>query len=274
MSSTCRRAPFKRHGAHRLGRACDRNRRDRACSSRRRKTRRVREHGRAVALRHQRSRENRCRGCARRSISRCGPRPTSGSRQHGLRANSRVELPPGRYQVRVGVRESGAGEMGTVFYDLDVPDFGREPLDDERVAADRPIRAARHARCRPTTGRASCFRARRPAAAAFTTSDDAGAVCRNLRRRAGEIAPRIDVTTRLIAESGSEVSVARDELSGGAAAGRDKSATYTLSRSIPLRDVAPGAICCGSRPSGEATPTGSPCARRRSRWSRTRISGS
>ena len=32
------------------------------------------------------------------------------------------------HQVRVGVRESGAGEMGTVFYDLDVPDFWREPL--------------------------------------------------------------------------------------------------------------------------------------------------
>ena len=46
-------------------------------------------------------------------------------KQHGLRANPRVELPPGRYQLRVGVREGGAGEMGTVFYDLDVPDFTR-----------------------------------------------------------------------------------------------------------------------------------------------------
>ena len=50
-------------------------------------------------------------------------------KQHGLRANPRIDLPPGRYQLRVGVSESGAGEMGTVFYDLDVPDFAREPID-------------------------------------------------------------------------------------------------------------------------------------------------
>ena len=45
--------------------------------------------------------------------------------------------------------------------------------------------------------------------------------------------------SKLIAESGREVSVARDELSG-VAAGRDKSATYGLSRTIPLREVPPG----------------------------------
>ena len=44
-------------------------------------------------------------------------------RTQGLRLNPRVPLPPGRYQLRIGVRESGAGEMGSVFYDLDVPDF-------------------------------------------------------------------------------------------------------------------------------------------------------
>ena len=49
-------------------------------------------------------------------------------KQYGLRANPRIELPSGRYQLRIGVRESGAGEMGTVFYDLDVPDFARGRL--------------------------------------------------------------------------------------------------------------------------------------------------
>ena len=48
------------------------------------------------------------------------------------------------------------------------------------------------------------------------------------------------MTTRLIAESGKEVSVARDELAGGVAAAREKFATFGLSRSIPLRDVPPG----------------------------------
>ena len=47
------------------------------------------------------------------------------------------------------------------------------------------------------------------------------------------------MTTRLIAESGQEISVAKDELAG-AAAGRDKSATYGYTKVIPLRDVPPG----------------------------------
>ena len=42
--------------------------------------------------------------------------------------NPRIALPPGRYQLRVGVRETGAGEMGSVFYDLQVPDYNASGL--------------------------------------------------------------------------------------------------------------------------------------------------
>ena len=45
----------------------------------------------------------------------------------GLRVQSRLELPPGSYQLRVAVRESG-GRTGSVFYDLFVPDFAKDPL--------------------------------------------------------------------------------------------------------------------------------------------------
>ena len=45
----------------------------------------------------------------------------------GMRVQSRLELPPGSYQLRVAVRESG-GRTGSVFYDLFVPDFAKDPL--------------------------------------------------------------------------------------------------------------------------------------------------
>jgi hypothetical protein len=32
-------------------------------------------------------------------------------------------LPPGRYQLRVAAAEAGAGRAGSVFHDMDVPDF-------------------------------------------------------------------------------------------------------------------------------------------------------
>jgi len=46
----------------------------------------------------------------------------------GVRANPRVTLAPGRYQVRIGAREDPSGRLGSVFYDLQVPDFSKDPL--------------------------------------------------------------------------------------------------------------------------------------------------
>jgi VWFA-related protein len=46
----------------------------------------------------------------------------------GIRIARRLDLPPGRYQLRVGVRDGGSGATGSVLYDLDVPDFSKDPL--------------------------------------------------------------------------------------------------------------------------------------------------
>src|SRR5207249_6666011 len=46
----------------------------------------------------------------------------------GLRVISWMNLAPGRYQIRVAGRGVNSGAAGSVFYDLDVPKFGKEPL--------------------------------------------------------------------------------------------------------------------------------------------------
>jgi VWFA-related protein len=46
----------------------------------------------------------------------------------GLRFVRRLDLAPGRYQLRVAARETEEGRRGSVFYDLQVPDFGQEDL--------------------------------------------------------------------------------------------------------------------------------------------------
>ena len=48
--------------------------------------------------------------------------------QTGVRVSTRLQLPPGRYQLRVAARESGTGRVGSVNYDLDVPDFTADAL--------------------------------------------------------------------------------------------------------------------------------------------------
>ena len=37
-------------------------------------------------------------------------------------------MAPGRYQMRIGARDPNTGKAGTVFYDVIVPDFAREPV--------------------------------------------------------------------------------------------------------------------------------------------------
>jgi VWFA-related protein len=48
--------------------------------------------------------------------------------QTGIRLQSRLKLPPGRYQLRLAAREVNGGRVGSVTYDLEVPDFTKEPL--------------------------------------------------------------------------------------------------------------------------------------------------
>ena len=57
-------------------------------------------------------------------------RPETKSRveQTGVRILSRLDIPPGRYQLRFAARDSGAGSIGSVLYNLEVPDFYKGPL--------------------------------------------------------------------------------------------------------------------------------------------------
>jgi VWFA-related protein len=60
----------------------------------------------------------------------------------GVRVLSRLELPPARYQIRVGVHESINGGIATVPYDLEVPDYTRTPLSLSGVALTSTAAAA------------------------------------------------------------------------------------------------------------------------------------
>jgi hypothetical protein len=74
----------------------------------------------------------------------------------------------------------------------------------------------------------------------FTSSDVLSLYTEIYENGSGSPPRRVDVTTRLIDEASREVSVARDVLTRGASAANDKSATFAVSKEVPLRDVAPG----------------------------------
>jgi VWFA-related protein len=59
-------------------------------------------------------------------------------RSSGYLVVSRVQLPPGRYQIRQAVRERNGGRQGSVFADVEVPDFsGRMTMSGILLAARR-----------------------------------------------------------------------------------------------------------------------------------------
>ena len=55
-------------------------------------------------------------------------------RRAGVRLGRRLDLPPGRYQLRVAARAANSTAVGALIHDLDVPDFSKPPLAISGVA--------------------------------------------------------------------------------------------------------------------------------------------
>jgi VWFA-related protein len=64
------------------------------------------------------------------SLTLTNMRPETKSRieQTGLRMLNRLDLPPGKYQLRIAAHDSTGGNVGSVQYDLNVPDFIKTPF--------------------------------------------------------------------------------------------------------------------------------------------------
>jgi VWFA-related protein len=56
-------------------------------------------------------------------------RPAAESEKEGkFEVQARMELKPGRYQLRLGVHSAALGKSGSLYHDIDVPDFAKEPV--------------------------------------------------------------------------------------------------------------------------------------------------
>jgi VWFA-related protein len=159
-------------------------------------------------------------------------------RTGGLRVNPRLTLTPGRYQIRVGARESVTGRVGTVFYDLEVPDFRKDPLmlsgvlitasSAQTALTAMPDPAASRLLPAPAVSRRTFAR------------DDTLTVFAEIYDNSTSRQPgQVDTAVTLVAENGREVFRAGDIVANPASGG-DRWTTYALSRAIPLKELAPG----------------------------------
>jgi VWFA-related protein len=169
-------------------------------------------------------------------------RPDTYERVRGsiVRMNPRIALPPGRYQLRVGVRETGAGEMGSVFHDVHVPDYTASGLSMSGLlvtdqTAGQQFSAQPDDQLSPglLPGPATSRRT-------FSQSDAVSVFAEIYDSGTSREARGIEVTAALVGEDGVAAFSSRESLAGGSASGDLKNARFPVTKQIPLRDVRPG----------------------------------
>ena len=175
------------------------------------------------------------------------PNTLARARARGFRVTSAVNLPPGRYQLRVSAADSG-GNAGSVVGDLDVPDFYKQPLAMSGLTL---ISAAGNLAptARVKDDPVGTLLMQPPTATREFTRDDQLMLFAEVYENQQNLPPHtVDIATEVRAEGGRVVfsnSEARSstELKGSlpAEAGKAKAGGgYGYTVQIPLKDFAPG----------------------------------
>ncbi|MGE3273562.1 MAG: VWA domain-containing protein [Vicinamibacterales bacterium] len=154
----------------------------------------------------------------------------------GFRIITSLELPPGRYQLRVAASESNERRAGSVLYDLEVPDFA-----DERFAMSSLALTSASSALAPTA------RAKDPLAelmpAPLTTyrdlpPNDELAAFVEIYDNLGGAAHKVDITATVQAEDGRSVFQTQETRDSAELAG--SAGGYGFNVRVPMKDLAPG----------------------------------
>jgi len=159
--------------------------------------------------------------------------------QYGVRAHQRIALAPGRYQIRIAVREAVGGQAGSVFYDLQVPDFRKDPVMVSGLlltsaAAQQTLTAQHDSEAEKLLPAPATTRRE------FSQSDVL-AVLADVYDNSAPAQPRvIDIAARIVAENGRDQFAAHDSLTNGGTDASKNWTTFAFTKQIPLKDIPPG----------------------------------
>jgi VWFA-related protein len=155
---------------------------------------------------------------------------------HGLRLVTGFDVPPGRYQLRVAAHEIGGGKAGSVFWNLEVPDFTKSAITMGSlvVAATGAVRT-------PTSYDSTALKdllPGPPTASREFKLEDTLAVFAEVYDNDAARPHTVDLTATVRTDDGTQVFVTRDERKS-----QDIKADrggYTYDARIPLQDLVPG----------------------------------
>jgi len=156
--------------------------------------------------------------------------------QTGLRMLNRIDLPPGKYQLRVAAHDTNGGNVGSVQYDLVVPDFQKAPFSISGLVLTSALGASL-----PTVRADEQLKQVLPgppvSLRSFPQNDDI-VLFAEVYDNDGAKPHKVDITTTVTTDEG-KVLFKTDEVRdssdlGGARGG------YGYTTKVPMKDLAPG----------------------------------
>jgi VWFA-related protein len=154
----------------------------------------------------------------------------------GFRVISTIDLPPGRYVIRIGAREENTKKAGSVSYDLEVPDFSKSPLLMSGLALTSaassivPTARSKDPLQQLLPGPLSTHRE-------FPQGDEVALFAEVYDNQADRL-HKVNIRASLRAEGGQSVFQTSEERDSSELKG--SSGGYGFTTRIPLKDVAPG----------------------------------
>jgi VWFA-related protein len=156
--------------------------------------------------------------------------------RHGIRTTARLELAPGRYQLRIAARDTGGGRAGSVLHDLVIPDYDKAGLgmSDLLLASQGAVQTATTNVDEPLK---QVLTVPPTVARAFSRADVLTVFAELYDNPKQDVAP-VAVLTTMTDAAGRVVYRAEEALEGGAFESPRRA--YPHSATIALKDVAPG----------------------------------
>lgn len=157
-------------------------------------------------------------------------------RKLGLRILTQVDLPPGRYQLRVAAGDR-AGKSGSVLYDLEVPDFRRLPWSMSGVALTAASAGA-VATVKPRDPLADFLPAAPTTAREFDRGDELALFAEFYENMPGAPPHQVEFRAELRAEGGRVVREVAEDRSSTELQGSEGG--YGFAARLPLDGLDPG----------------------------------
>ena len=159
-------------------------------------------------------------------------------RNGGFRIVRRLQVPPGKYQIRIGARESG-GRVGTVLLDVEAPDFTKAGLSMSGIAIASAF-ASRlpTANPDPSVNEFKDVLPSPPTALREFPRGDQLSIFAEVYDNAAKAPHRVEIKTEVLSDDGKVVLTKSDERKSEEIQGA--SGGYGHTTAIPLSALAPG----------------------------------